>query len=102
MTGLPSQKENQYAGYPDIHMNTAKGMTLGLPDIHMATTKGSASDNDIRMETARPGTTVRQNGFKIWEKELLESPEVKRKATVAQLCESSAPHVQHIPCLFSA
>lgn len=89
MTGLPSQNENQYAGYPDIHMNTAKGMTIGLPDIHMATAKGMTLDSDIRMDTSKPGTTVKQHAFKLWEKELLESAEVKRKATVAQLCKFS-------------
>ncbi|KZT68829.1 kinase-like protein [Daedalea quercina L-15889] len=37
------------------------------------------------METAKAGATVKQNGFQLWEKELIESPEMKRKATVAQL-----------------
>lgn len=68
-------------------MNTAKGLTVGLPDIHMATAKGLTNE-DIRMETVRGDTaTVKQPGFQLWEKELLESPEVRRKATVAQLCE---------------
>ena len=55
----------------------------------MATAKnGMTLGNDIRMETARAGeTTVRHNQFKPWEKELLENPEVRRKGTVAQLCE---------------
>ncbi|TBU30762.1 kinase-like protein [Dichomitus squalens] len=66
-------------------MNTAKGMTIGMPDIRMATAKGLTVDKDIRMETAKAGTTIRQGAFKMWEKELLESPEVRRKATVAQL-----------------
>jgi hypothetical protein len=30
-------------------------------------------------------------GFKAWEQELLHSPEVRRKADVAQLCELYAP-----------
>lgn len=77
-------------------MNTAKNLTV--KDIKMHTTYSGPSpglpivDNntlhDVRMETARGGTTIK-SGFQIWEMELLESPEVKRKATVAQLCEYS-------------
>jgi len=46
---------------------------------------------DVIMQTAKAGTTVKQLnvGLRLWQKELLESPEVKRKATVAQLCEFS-------------
>lgn len=77
--------------YPDIHMNTAKNMTLGIPDIRMATAKGSAvsgvNSSDIHMDTAKPGTTIKQGPLQLWEKELLDSAEVKRKATVAQLCK---------------
>jgi len=42
---------------------------------------------DVIMQTAKAGTTVKQLnvGLRLWQKELLESPEVKRKATVAQL-----------------
>ncbi|KAI0727601.1 kinase-like protein [Fomitopsis betulina] len=65
-------------------MNTAKGLTIPANDIHMATTKG-LGDADVRMETTKPGTTLKQNGFQVWERELIESPEVRRKATVAQL-----------------
>jgi cell cycle protein kinase DBF2 len=72
-------------------MDTAKGLTA-LPqsysDIRMATAKGHFND-DIRMDTARGGdSTIKQTGFQVWEKQLLESSEVKRKATVAQLCKS--------------
>ncbi|THG97893.1 hypothetical protein EW026_g4205 [Hermanssonia centrifuga] len=87
MSGLPSQADNPYGRYNDIHMNTAKG---GLPaytnrDIHMATAKGTLHP-DIRMETARGGdVTIKKEGLKEWERELLESPEVRRKSTVAQL-----------------
>lgn len=96
-----NQNQNLYSGLPDIHMNTAKGMTVGLPDIHMATAKGFTVDKDIRMETAKAGTTVKGTAFKMWEKELLESPEVRRKATVAQLCESrldrcTTPHTPSV------
>ncbi|RDX51577.1 kinase-like protein [Lentinus brumalis] len=80
-----NQNQPQYEGLPDIHMNTAKGLTMSVPDIRMATAKGMTMDKDIRMDTAKPGTTLKQTGFKMWEKELIDSPEVRRKATVAQL-----------------
>lgn len=58
----------------------------------MTTTKGGGLTyrNDIHMDTVRSSTTVKQGGFQLWERELLDSPEVKRKATVAQLCELSS------------
>ncbi|KAL5495764.1 DBF2 [Sanghuangporus weigelae] len=58
-----------------------------LPDVRMATAnmKGLSITNDVHMETAKPGTTIRRGVLQLWERELLESPEVKRKATVAQL-----------------
>ena len=34
-------KENVYQGYPDVHMNTAKGNTLYSPDVRMATAKST-------------------------------------------------------------
>lgn len=59
-------------------METAKGMTMG----------------DVTMETAR-GTGYKKTApnLQLWEKELVASPEVKRKATVAQLCESVSAKV---------
>ena len=74
--------------FGDIHMATAKGHPLH-DDIRMATAKGHPLYDDVRMETARGATTLKQGGFQVWERELLESSEVKRKATVAQLCRSS-------------
>lgn len=82
ISGLPDTSD---AYSYDIHMNTAKGLT-GMGDIRMATAKGNLAYDDIRMETARGGTTMKAGGFQIWERELLESPEIRRKATVAQLC----------------
>ncbi|KAF9489201.1 AGC/NDR protein kinase [Pleurotus eryngii] len=83
--GLPSLGK-------DIHMDTAKGLTNmgGFPDVRMATAKGMMTygPGDITMDTVRAGTTMKQGGghaFQLWERELLDSPEVKRKATVAQL-----------------
>lgn len=46
---------------------------------------GGGPLEDVRMMTSRP---VQEGGLKPWEKELVESQEVRRKATVAQLCES--------------
>lgn len=77
------------APYIHIHMDTTKGITIGLRDIHMNTTKGDHGWNDdISMNTAKAATTMKPSGFQLWERELLESSEVKRKATVAQLCGS--------------
>ena len=67
-------------------MDTAKGMPTDISDVSMGTARTPWND-DIQMETARAGTTMRQGGLQMWERELLESPEIKRKATVAQLCE---------------
>ncbi|KAF8439454.1 AGC/NDR protein kinase [Boletus edulis BED1] len=72
--------------YRDVHMDTTKAITIGLRDIHMSTAKGEHSWNDdVSMNTAKAATTMKPSGFQLWERELLESSEVKRKATVAQL-----------------
>ncbi|KAG8904953.1 hypothetical protein FRC01_008529, partial [Tulasnella sp. 417] len=52
-------------------------------DVRMDTAKGAMED--VRMETARPTTSKRGPNLKLWERELVESQEIKRKATVAQL-----------------
>ncbi|KAI0665822.1 kinase-like domain-containing protein [Trametes maxima] len=80
-----AQGQSLYGELPGIHMNTAKGMTMSIPDVRMATAKGMTMDKDIRMDTAKSNTTIRGGHFKVWEHELLDSPEVRRKATVAQL-----------------
>ncbi|KAF8639397.1 hypothetical protein AX17_001522 [Amanita inopinata Kibby_2008] len=74
-------------GYTDVRMDTAKP---NLPprqyaDVTMATAKGYTLTNDITMETARMNATTVRRGFQVGERQLLESPEVRRKATVAQL-----------------
>lgn len=78
-------------------MDTAKGFPAGLPDIRMNTAKGVTLTNDIRMETARGNNTIKGGQFQLWEKELLESSEVRRKATVAQLCELPSVGISHKP-----
>ena len=73
--------------YRDVRMDTAKG--LPSYDVRMNTAKAPFEPNkDIYMETARGATSTVKAGpaFQVWEKDLLESGEVKRKATVAQLC----------------
>jgi cell cycle protein kinase DBF2 len=87
ISGLPTQHTNGHPYYYDVHMDTISGSTVGIPDIRMATGKGYTTNEDARMETARGGTTLKHEKLQSWQKELLESSEVKRKATVAQLCE---------------
>ena len=83
ISGLPSQRDF----YEDIHMNTAKGLPTEGLDIHMNTAKGYTLGNDVRMDTAKGSvSTIRQNGLPMKDRAILESGEVKRKATVAQLC----------------
>ncbi|KIM81702.1 hypothetical protein PILCRDRAFT_821045 [Piloderma croceum F 1598] len=79
-----TQQDNQYASFVDIHMETAKGMPTDMGDVSMGTARAPWND-DIQMETARAGTTMKQGGLQMWERELMESSEIKRKATVAQL-----------------
>ncbi|KAF9261855.1 AGC/NDR protein kinase [Marasmius fiardii PR-910] len=82
ISGLPSQRDL----FDDIHMNTAKGLPSDVRDIHMSTAKGYTLGNDIRMDTAKGSvSTIRQSGLPLKDREILESGEVKRKATVAQL-----------------
>ncbi|KAF7310385.1 hypothetical protein HMN09_00580500 [Mycena chlorophos] len=76
VSGLPAST------YRDVHMDTVASVG-GLPDIRMATAK--AFPSDILMETAKEKTTMKAGGLKLWEREVLDNPEVKRKATVAQL-----------------
>lgn len=66
----------------DVRMGTAK--PGGFDEVTMGTAK---TPNDVHMETAKAGLTLRQGAGKAWERELLESPEIKRKSTVAQLCK---------------
>ncbi|KAG8916876.1 hypothetical protein FRC00_014289, partial [Tulasnella sp. 408] len=54
-----------------------------MQDVRMDTAKGTMGD--VRMETARPTTSKRGPNLKLWERELVDSQEVRRKATVAQL-----------------
>jgi cell cycle protein kinase DBF2 len=80
------------AGLPRRDQATAKSSAVGLPDVRMplATARlgGGTLSNDIIMDTSRSGTTLKNGNLQLWERELLESSEVRRKSTVAQLCTS--------------
>jgi cell cycle protein kinase DBF2 len=82
-------KENRELGYNDrdVRMNTARSSMYGSQDIYMATAKSSLFD--VRMDTAKSDSTIKKAGLKAWEREIVDSPEVIRKATVAQLCNYS-------------
>ncbi|TEB26289.1 AGC/NDR protein kinase [Coprinellus micaceus] len=87
--GSPKKQVSGLPDYRDVHMDTAKGVpSSNYSDIRMNTARpfGDAKPDDVRMETARGGAaTLRQNKFQPWERQLMQSPEVRRKATVAQL-----------------
>lgn len=87
ISGLPETRGDQdYYRYNDVHMETARGTIGGLPDVCMDTAKGYTA-NDISMDSTRLGnTTLKVGPLKVWERELVDNPEVKRKSTVAQLC----------------
>jgi hypothetical protein len=67
----------------DVYMQTAKGWNGGVGDLE-----------DVRMETARPSGSaavrMRPAVLQEWERDMLNSSEVKRKATVAQMCKLSS------------
>ena len=85
------KKEKIYGGIPDVHMNTAKGVPSkwqSRSDVHMGTAKGFIPTfKDIHMDTAKQDPTRKMGGLKARDKLRLEDPEIRRKATVAQLCE---------------
>ena len=98
ISGLPETSGDQdYYRYNDVHMDTARGTIGGLPDIRMDTAKGYTIANDISMDTTRGNnTTLKVGPLKAWERELVDNPEVKRKATVAQLCACLYKSFSHI------
>lgn len=79
-------KDHYYAGLPDIHMNTAKGVTSKWQSRSEAYS-GIPTYKDIRMETAKGDPTKKMGGLKARDRLRMEDPEIRRKATVAQLCE---------------
>lgn len=64
---------------------------VGLPDVHMAPLSNDTITGSL---LARPGTTLKNGKFQLWERQLLESSEVRRKSTVAQLCTCYRAKIQ--------
>lgn len=62
---------------------TYKGTLASQKDVRIQTYHRPGQE-DVRMMTSRPT----EGGLKPWEMALVQSSEVKRKATVAQLCQS--------------
>jgi cell cycle protein kinase DBF2 len=103
VSGLPEQNQNDNDYYRDVHMDTAKGLRPvgSYADVHMATAKGLTFTDDITMDTVRGGTTLKQGGLQMSEKQLLESSEVRRKATVAQLCMFQSTYTSTLQILIT-
>lgn len=102
---------SQQQGYDeDVHMHTMKGSVspalLKQPTTpnkhqyhyvqpaqrevkHLAVPGRQAHDEDVRMRTAKAETT-KEKVLEPWEREVLASAEVKRRATVAQICKLQA------------
>lgn len=53
----------------------------------MATAKGAPTYKDVRMDTSKPDPTKKMGGLRAQDRLRIEDPEIRRKATVAQLCE---------------
>lgn len=90
MSPFPSSPSTELT--QDAHMATYRPPAGATPaDLRMPQQHGGSAREieDIRMMTSRRtlGTANGDVGLKPWERELVESQEVKRKATVAQLCE---------------
>lgn len=43
--------------------------------------------DDVHMKTVARQETTKQRQLEMWERELLEKPDMRRKATVAQICK---------------
>lgn len=60
-------------------------------DVHTKTARhGANMPHDTRVEPARGA--VRRPKLSSWEKQLADNPEVRRKATIAQLCTQIPSH----------
>lgn len=59
------------------------------PNPYAAQRGGAYQSDDVHMKTAARHDTrhEKERGLQLWERELLETPDVKRKATVAQICK---------------
>ncbi|WVN85891.1 uncharacterized protein L203_101044 [Cryptococcus depauperatus CBS 7841] len=107
----PAQREERqlYRDSEDVHMATMKNsvnptMLKQLANVPQqsqaqslvpkqpnhanfyAAQRGGAYADDVQMRTAKHDTKhEKERGLQLWERELLESPDVRRKATVAQI-----------------
>lgn len=82
------------SGYSQFHMDTRASKSsavVGLPDVHMAPL---SNDTITDSPLARSGATLKNGRFKPRERGLLESSEVRRKSTVAQLCTCHRVKIQ--------
>lgn len=94
------QQQQQYAE-EDVHMQTMKNTVNpamlkqlasvpGHSNLPVATRPAPALParmmEDVHMKTQRNETRTERGVLQPWERELLESAEVRRKATVAQIC----------------
>ena len=56
---------------------------------HRGHALASRASEDVHMKTQKMETRMpeKERGLQLWEREMLEKPDVRRKATVAQICE---------------
>ena len=83
----------------DVHMQTLKDtidpkMLKQLSNITAPPSKvamngftSNGGSEDVHMKTHAKSMSKSERGLSTWERQLLESPDTKRKATVAQICE---------------
>lgn len=67
---------------------------VGLPDVHMAPLSNDTITDSPLARSGPSGATLKNGRFQLWERELLESSEVRRKSTVAQLCTYHRAKIQ--------
>ncbi len=58
---------------------------------------GANTPQDAHTTTARGVTAIRRPKLNLWEKQLIDNPEVRRKATIAQLCMQTPSHPSFQP-----
>lgn len=87
VSAIPTRLKQQYVQTPNGSIEpTMQELLAQSPGIvHTRSAVQHAESSNTGMASWRKG-----QGFKQWEQELLRSPEVRRKADVAQLCECLA------------
>ena len=82
----------QLASVTSNHDSVPAPSGRGAVNPHAIQRNGNVATNeDVYMKTAARHDTKseKERGLQMWERELLEKPDVRRKATVAQICESN-------------